>query len=203
MKLFNYTKSQRGDTLVEVVISLAILAVTLVSAFDISNRSFAEGSQAREHSQAIFLAQDQAEKLDYYRDYLVAQNQSVTSVPSLITAGAPGNFGTCNGGCHVEIDGGGVPSLIPGPLPAAETTPFGNLKYFVQIGPLNPAGVILASQPDQAQLTVTVTWDAAISTGVVANGGTNENTTTLNVLLVDPRGILPRDCSVAGISACS
>jgi Tfp pilus assembly protein PilV len=182
---------QTGDTLVEVVMSLAILAVTLVTAFNIANQSYSEGFQAREHTQAIYLAQEQAEKLYLYRNNLIAQNPSAgTPILNAI------NFGACSSTCHFD------------PLSATPTsgqyTPalFNGITYYVAIGPPASGGSIYVN-PDELSFTVTVTWNAAVSTGVVAASGTNENTTSLNLILVDNRGIVPRDCSVAGSAQCS
>ena len=45
-----YTAAQRGDTLVEVVMAMAILAVVLISAFNVANMSYHLGMQARERT---------------------------------------------------------------------------------------------------------------------------------------------------------
>lgn len=59
---------QRGDTLIEVTIALAILSSVLISAFVIANRAFQAGLTASERSQQLALAQRQAELLTNFRD---------------------------------------------------------------------------------------------------------------------------------------
>jgi type II secretory pathway pseudopilin PulG len=53
----------RGDTIIEVVMSIAIAAAVIAGAYALSNRSLAEGISASQHSQAIKLAQTQIEAL--------------------------------------------------------------------------------------------------------------------------------------------
>jgi prepilin-type N-terminal cleavage/methylation domain-containing protein len=60
--------NQRGDTLVEVTMALAILALVLTGAFVAANRSYLLGQQAKERSQIVDVAQQQAEALESLRD---------------------------------------------------------------------------------------------------------------------------------------
>lgn len=188
--MIRYSRDQAGDTLVEVVMALAILAVTLVTAYNIANNAYSEGLQSREQTQAIYLAQEQAEHLYLYRDNLIAQNP--TSPPAIMTGV---HFGTCSSICHFNpgstTPSGGIYS------PAI----FNGLVYNVSIEP--PASGSIYVNADELAFTVKVTWDSALTTGVVVGPSTNENTTTLNLILVDKRGIVPRDCSIAGSVSCS
>ncbi len=68
MKLFAKRLNERGDTLVEVTIALAILALVLSSAFAAANRAFLLGQDAKERSQLVGDAQQQAEALQSFRD---------------------------------------------------------------------------------------------------------------------------------------
>ncbi len=60
--------SQRGDTLIEVTIALAILAVVLLSATVVTTRAFRLGQTARERTEISEAAQVQAEALRSFRD---------------------------------------------------------------------------------------------------------------------------------------
>ena len=192
---------QSGDTLVEVVMSMAILAVVLVTSFDIANRSYSEGFQAREHTQAIYLAQEQAEKLYAFRNNLITQAVAANNPASVMQA-TPGYFDLCDQspGCHFDTN-----STVP---VAKYTSPtvFNGITYYVVIGPLT--GKAHAINNNEGAFTVTVSWSSAVGTGAVAIGdtgdtGTNQNTSTLNLVMIDNRGIVPRDCSIAGSDQCT
>lgn len=60
--------SQRGDTLVEVVMAIAILAMVLVASFNVASSAFRLGQSAKERTQASNLIQEQSEALRNYRD---------------------------------------------------------------------------------------------------------------------------------------
>ena len=63
-----HLRTHKGDTLIEVVLSIAILSVTLTTAYNVANMTFRLGVAAREQTQAANLAQDQAEQLYAYRE---------------------------------------------------------------------------------------------------------------------------------------
>jgi hypothetical protein len=171
--------------------ALAILTVTLVTAYNISNQSYSEGIQSREHSQAIYLAQEQAEHLYLYRDNLIAKDPGNTA--PIMT---PFYFSTCSSSCYFQ-------RFATTPSPGPYTPPlFSGVTYHVSIGK-PPAGSIYAILNEELAFTITVTWDSAIRTGLVTPQGTNQNSTSLNIIIVDKRGITPRDCSVAGNAQCS
>jgi prepilin-type N-terminal cleavage/methylation domain-containing protein len=58
-----HKKLQRGDTIVEVLIAMAVLGLVLASAFAISNRSYATGLNAQERNEALKVAESQIELL--------------------------------------------------------------------------------------------------------------------------------------------
>jgi Tfp pilus assembly protein PilV len=55
--------NERGDTIVEVMISLAVLAAVMGSAYAISNRALIQSRSAQERLQATKLAERQLERL--------------------------------------------------------------------------------------------------------------------------------------------
>lgn len=57
---------QRGDTIVEVLIAVAVVSMVVASAYAITNRNLANTRQAQEHSEASKLGQAQIEQLRVY-----------------------------------------------------------------------------------------------------------------------------------------
>lgn len=55
--------SQKGDTIVEVLIAMAIAALVLGSSYAVANRSMANTRQAQEHSEATEIANEQVEAI--------------------------------------------------------------------------------------------------------------------------------------------
>jgi prepilin-type N-terminal cleavage/methylation domain-containing protein len=60
--------NQKGDTLVEVTIALAILGLILVGTYLITTQAFGLGQTAKERSELVMAAQEQAEALINFRD---------------------------------------------------------------------------------------------------------------------------------------
>jgi prepilin-type N-terminal cleavage/methylation domain-containing protein len=54
---------QRGDTIVEVLIAMAVMSLVLGGAYVTTNRSLLAARDAQEHSQALKLAQTQVEEI--------------------------------------------------------------------------------------------------------------------------------------------
>lgn len=88
-------RNQRGDTLVEVTIALAILALVLTGAFTLANKAFNVGQSAKERSQLVGDAQQQAEALESFRD-----SHTWSEFLAGNGAGLPGiNVRAATGGC--------------------------------------------------------------------------------------------------------
>lgn len=58
-----YPTSQRGDTIVEVLISIAVVAMVLAGAFASANRSLIGNQMAKERGEALRLTEQQLEQL--------------------------------------------------------------------------------------------------------------------------------------------
>jgi prepilin-type N-terminal cleavage/methylation domain-containing protein len=58
--------NRRGDTLVEVIIALAVLSVVLFAAYTITGRAARVGQAAKERTQGVAFAQQQAEIIQSY-----------------------------------------------------------------------------------------------------------------------------------------
>jgi Tfp pilus assembly protein PilV len=68
---------QAGDTIVEVVIAIAVIAVVLIGAFVVTNRSLTAVRDSQEHSEALNLLQGQVEQLR-----IAAVQPGLNSAPS-------------------------------------------------------------------------------------------------------------------------
>lgn len=60
--------NERGDTLIEVIMAMAILTGVLLATYSVSIRAFHAGTTARERQQVSALMEEQAEALRQYRD---------------------------------------------------------------------------------------------------------------------------------------
>ena len=60
-----HLKPQQGDTLIEVLLSIAIISLVLAVSYAISTRALQQGVQAREHTEAMYLLQGQVETLKF------------------------------------------------------------------------------------------------------------------------------------------
>jgi type II secretory pathway pseudopilin PulG len=61
--MLKFNSKHRGDTIIEVLLSMTIAAAVISGAYALASRSLAEGVSASEHSQAIKLAESQVEAL--------------------------------------------------------------------------------------------------------------------------------------------
>lgn len=56
---------QRGDTIIEVLISIAIVSLVLAGSYAITNRNVTTSQDTQEHGQALLIVQQQIEGLRY------------------------------------------------------------------------------------------------------------------------------------------
>ena len=181
-------RGQRGDTLVEVVFAASILTVLLVSAYNIANLSFRIGTQARERTEASRLLQDQAERLRLYRDKLVTtyadQATTYPIMDSLHFPCSPKDSVGCFFNPNTPITDATTPTTCTVGDPCY-TDPTGRYRVYIT-GDIPASGIF--------RPTIHVRWTSAV--------GNVQNDAKLDLVLVDKRGITPRDCSVAGDTAC-
>jgi type II secretory pathway pseudopilin PulG len=89
------TSNQRGDTIIEVLLCIAIAGSVITGAYALASRSLAEGVSASEHSQAIKIAESQIEALkSRQRDALTNQDAWIQNFapPNPISAATLNNF---------------------------------------------------------------------------------------------------------------
>jgi type II secretory pathway pseudopilin PulG len=68
--------NQIGDTIVEVMLAVAILAMTIGVAYAVVNRSIKRAQQAQERTQATKLVEGQIDKLKYLSESAIAEDQA-------------------------------------------------------------------------------------------------------------------------------
>jgi Tfp pilus assembly protein PilE len=166
-------RREAGDTLVEVVFSIAILSVVLVTAFNIANLSYRLGLQARERTQAASLLQQQAERLTAYRDQLSAQATAATPPGAPLTPFLPGVLPSSAQYMNDTL----TPTLAPGP--GKQQAGIYQL-FYVRYTPIHDG-------PDKVRINIHVEWDSTLGNGV--------NSSDMQIVLVDRR-VPKKDCSV-------
>lgn len=102
----------RGDTIVEVLIVIVVLATVIGGAYSIAIRSQKANQQAQEHSQALKIAEGQLENLRS-NEATISENQfcfdtsgSVIRINSAIPASAASDDFANYAGCQQSADGG-------------------------------------------------------------------------------------------------
>jgi len=177
-----YLKRNEGDTLVEVAIAIAIMSVLLVTAYNIGNMTFRVGAQARERTQAIYMAQQQAEKLRLVRDEaLIDDGVLATDGISLSTY-----LNTvCAGQCY-------FPANSVAPVHCADAA------HCLEVGPF-PYNVVIKNKGSnpagtRTDFDIEVSWPSGVAD--------EDNVSTIQLTLVDKR-IVPRTCEVVGDTSCT
>ncbi len=161
-------RHQAGDTLVEVVFSIAIISVTLVSAFNVANNSYRIGVQSRERIEAANLAQEQAEMLRAWRD----QNITNSAPDPVVPTGSFANFRV------VRTPAGFSPAACAAPPGGCNVGVSGRYRLSVSsagVGTDFPA----TAGSEGRRYTITVNWTRV--------GGTGDETAVVNTTLVDRR----------------
>lgn len=133
-------KPQNGDTLVEVMICIAVIGLALGTGYALTNRSFKYGLSAAERSQAQAIAQGQAEFI---------KNAALSGTPDQYTSGGAGNF------CIYDGNGDGGGSMSVGSI---QTSPnvcqnFNGSIYTVRIN----------YAPGTQVFTIKTLWDSTTS----------------------------------------
>ena len=140
MRIFKNTLrrlGERGDTLVEITIALAILTTVLTGATTVAIASAQIGRIAEERTEAVDLAQQQAERLRSMRDNLVEASNATgwTSFSSQINAA----------GAHFWIDPCSGGNAADAALQYCVTSAGHTFSY--PADPMNGTGSVTASAP--------------------------------------------------------
>lgn len=129
--------NQRGDTIVEVLIAVAVVSSVLVGAFSISNLSLRQIRAAQERTEAQKIAQSYVEKIQY------VYNRDVASIKTSATAYA-GNF------CIIN-------STSPPPAPYFSIVPSSN--PLCTVAPRYSV-TIRQDSTNRQKFDITITWDS-------------------------------------------
>lgn len=174
-------RREGGETLVEVIVALAILATVLSSAFNVATLAYRDGTSSKERTEAINFAQQQAEMLRQYRD-VAQQIPAAVGAPAYPVLGCTGVTDTASPpptSCFYMAEGAFITAVL-GEL----TDPTG--RYKVGIAP-----VTTPASPYPGKLInylITVHWEPAIASGGV------ENVAQLKLSLADHSSFNLRPC---------
>jgi prepilin-type N-terminal cleavage/methylation domain-containing protein len=113
LRFWNRGRDERGDTIVEVLIAIAVVSLVLGGAYVTTNKSLQATRGAQEQGNAIKLVESQFEQL---------KAAAVTNSTSIFGTGTPGSFCISNGNvvdssqaaCTVDTSGtptGGEPAF--------------------------------------------------------------------------------------------
>lgn len=172
--------NMRGDSLVEVVLSLALMSGVLVTAYTISNRSYNLGMQARERTQAVSIAQGELEKLRAHRDVVMVEQAASTT---FTMTGTEITDCSAASGCTMTYDSADG-EWRPTQCPAAGCAVSGLYTTTVRYQKL----------VDRINGTIQVRWDPS--------GGGPQNIAQIPFVLIDTRQPDVRDCSEVGGAGC-
>ncbi len=176
--------NSRGDTLIEVTIALAILAMVLTGAFATANKAFNLGQNAKERSQMVNEAQQQAEALQSFRDshtWTQFVQGSGIGLPGIVTRNGsvdcdPNQSGTQH--CFHMVQQGGTGQWIPQAGPGTDQGELGNQGY-----------VRILVYQDTAPLSTQPSYTFIIQYGVPARGGGPDLASDIRLELVDMDGL--------------
>lgn len=160
---------ERGDTIVEVMIVLAILSFAIIIAYSSANRSLADARQSEENSYAAELAQSQVEQI---RSAVINSNDTSTGSISNLNAQEMSGASFCmSAGSAITTTAAAF--LSPNPCIPTNTT--GGVPYTLADTLSQP----VQSLPALDSFQILVTWPDALGQG--------EDTLTLFYQAVPPQ----------------
>jgi Tfp pilus assembly protein PilV len=101
--------SQRGDTIVEVLVAIAVASLILGGAYVTSQNSLSATQDSQEHADALQIAQGEVEwlRVDSTQQSLFSQPNGFCIVDALTTSPAPA-AGTVKTGSYCKVDSSGA-----------------------------------------------------------------------------------------------
>ncbi len=151
--------NQAGDTIVEVLIAIAVISLVLGSSYAITRRSSVAIRVAQEHSEALKIAESQLEQLKSLSGNTAGNNDVFTrTAPATPTPGS----GFC-----MYIDSG-TSKIVTLSDTADECTITNGIDYHITTSRTNPVS-------NTFTFTVKVYWDSLSRTGQQDNVSLNYN----------------------------
>lgn len=161
--------SERGDTIVEVMIVLAILSFAIIISYSSANRSLADARQSEQNSYAAELAQSQIEQI---RSMVTSSNHTTTGVISNMGLQAMSGEPFCmSNGAEILT----TAAALLTPNPCAPTNTSGGVVFTISDTLAQPVPPLPALDSFQ----VLVTWPDALGQG--------QDTVTLSYQVVPPQ----------------
>jgi prepilin-type N-terminal cleavage/methylation domain-containing protein len=151
-------RSERGDTLVEVLLSITILAIVTVAAFSVLQRGVGEAQNSLERSQVRASIAEQMELINYLRD------QYARSLSSGATSGYPANL--WNGTSGTSIRERAISNRAPGTTPSDVNKCDGSMANSFSISKVDP------TDPDSAYQIVNFNPATDLAATTFARPGT-------------------------------
>ncbi|MCA9323505.1 prepilin-type N-terminal cleavage/methylation domain-containing protein, partial [Candidatus Saccharibacteria bacterium] len=108
--MFKNKNSQRGDTIVEVLLAMAVIGMVLGAAFGIANRSVAIGRSAQERTEALKIAESQVELLKTLYPSSSTMQGRLSSEPFCIDVSTSSDADATDAAC-TNTNGFGVSGL--------------------------------------------------------------------------------------------
>jgi prepilin-type N-terminal cleavage/methylation domain-containing protein len=101
----HFGRAERGDTIIEVLISLAVVSLVLASAYAITTRNVSTNQDTQEHNQAQQIVQKQLEELRAISvNGAVSSFQSQGCIVKNVSTGLLGFTSNLGGGCTFDAD---------------------------------------------------------------------------------------------------
>lgn len=119
--------NQVGDTIIEVLIAIALLSVVLGGAYAISNKSFTDIRQAQEHTEALKYAESQAEGLKQLADGNGSDSAGISIfttgiLPFCLVAGSGLTINTASAGACMPPGAGGSYNISISRIPVTSSS---------------------------------------------------------------------------------
>lgn len=155
--------NQRGDTIVEVTIAVALLSIILAAAYTISGRAARLGQAAKERSQAVALVQQQAE---------IIESSAIRDWDSFIADYTPNGY--------YEVD-----TWKPKSGQFTDTDSGAQFQVGYTSRAICDAGICDADNTTKVEFRVTAQWTPV--SGISSDSDDKESTTA--IVYVSPSGV--------------
>lgn len=175
--------NQRGDTLVEVLASIAVLGLVIVGAITIMTRGLSASQTALEHSQVRLIITGQSEMLERLRDsYASDPNSAAGQLWHTIVASSNNNVPSYGDDCAIAADKAGTAFYLDQAGGAITRTAYSSVDL--------PSGVPTPGngfwiEPSKSTGVAPPYMDFVIRACWMGSGGVNQRTVTA-VRLYDP-----------------